>query len=327
MILGRRLSLLALVSLGAACSARAPLGPVASSPPTGAAGSPVVPTPTGAAGAPGAPPSSGGGAGGSGAGGSVEPEQPDASSPPPPVSPPPPTCEGDCATAFDPGQSPGPIDETYAALLGRWQFCSGGHEWLTWAPADTVGVEFGPANGPGDALHSSASGDAYFLVAGPDGAAVRGSGARYHLRYGVVGPPTQVMMMRDDGGFFWGFPRYSACPRQLELQLMYKTIATLHAPLGDADRPQPPTRPACTTTSAVAPAMSAPDFCTIFLDDCQTRPGYTTLDECEKNYAASGPNRRLCQSYHACLADENPGSARALHCDHAAGIALCTQSN
>ena len=38
-------------------------------------------------------------------------------------------------------------EEVRAALVGRWQFCSGGEEWLTWAPADTVGVEFTPPNG------------------------------------------------------------------------------------------------------------------------------------------------------------------------------------
>jgi hypothetical protein len=175
-----------------------------------------------------------------------------------------------------------------------------------------------------------ASGDFYFLVAAPGNAPPRRvNAAAYHLRYDVLNS-RQVDFFRADGGAFYATVRYSACPRELELRLMYRPNPTLHAPLdgGDAN-PAPPPLPACTSTSAVAPAMSTDDFCAIFLATCGTsHAGYTTWTECRATYAAlsATPNRRTCQSYHVCNATLNPTAAQ-IHCTHAAGEAVCMMSN
>jgi hypothetical protein len=74
--------------------------------------------------------------------------------------------------------------------------------------------------------------------------------------------------------------------------------------------------------------MSADDFCALFLATCGTTyQGYTTSEECRSTYSAlaATPQRRACQSYHLCNAvfSHDP----AVHCPHAAGLAVCTTSN
>jgi hypothetical protein len=262
------------------------------------------------------------GAGGTGAAGNPSQPMPPAT----PTSAPRVCGATTCETAFAP-EDLGTNADVAATLVGRWQFCSGGEEWRTWAPPDTVGVEFTSPNGPALESPATPSGDVYFLVAGPDGAPVRGTSADYHLRYDVLGQ-AQVDMMRADGGFFWGNARYSTCPRQLELHLMYKTIATLHVPILDGDRPVPPPAPACTSTTAASPAMQPQDFCAVFLADCGTSvPGFTTLTECETTYASGGSNRRACESYHVCNANVGTAAAREIHCPHASGQGPCMLSN
>jgi hypothetical protein len=79
-------------------------------------------------------------------------------------------------------------------------------------------------------------------------------------------------------------------------------------------------------------ALSAPDFCRLFIADCGTATtGYATLAECMTTYAAVGvatPNKQQCESYHLCNAASSTGSDRAYHCGHAAGGGdFCTQTN
>jgi hypothetical protein len=244
-----------------------------------------------------------------------------------PVSPPP-ACAADCSTVFRPSGSLS-LAGLEAAVVGRWRFCSGGDEWRTWAPADAVAVEFTALNGSPHEANATGSGDLYFLVAGPDGVLRRLNGSAYHLRYDVP-TATQVDMFFDSGGAFFANPRYSPCPKQLELHLMYRPNATLHASLADGPAdPAPPPLPACTSTLATSPAMSVDDFCSLFVEICGTgHAGYTTWTECRATYAslASTPNRRTCQSYHLCNASHG-GAAATVHCPHAAGEVVCTQTN
>ena len=86
------------------------------------------------------------------------------------------------------------------------------------------------------------------------------------------------------------------------------------------------TLPACTSNRANAPAMSADNFCALFLATCGTAyQGYTTSAECLATYAAlaATPQRRVCQSYHLCNAVTT--HATAVHCPHAAGLSVCAR--
>jgi hypothetical protein len=331
----RRLSLVAVVStLQLACGARTPLDTATTPapPPSAASAAGAMAFPPGAAGAAAGSTGAAAGAAGStadspgpssGAGGTPSGSTTDGSvgavdAEEPPLTPP--VCAATCETAFNPGNATSTAEEVRAALVGRWQFCSGGEEWLTWAPADTVGVEFTPPNGT--ALDGSPGGDVYFLVAPTGDAPVRGVGDSYHLRYGV-GPPTQINLYLASGGGFFANPRYTTCPRQLELHLMYRPKVTMHVPLADV----PSAPPICTSTTATSPPMSPADFCAIFLADCGTSyAGHATMAECEASYEAAradSPTRQACESYHLCNADRGTGAIRQVHCPHAAGLGPC----
>jgi hypothetical protein len=99
----------------------------------------------------------------------------------------------------------------------------------------------------------------------------------------------------------------------------------------DAGNDQAPaTIPACTSLGLASPAMSAADFCAIFLNGCSdvsgfTIPtGYTTMAMCETSYAALTEELRMCRSYHLCTAvsPDNMGTTM-LHCLHATGTGDC----
>jgi hypothetical protein len=84
--------------------------------------------------------------------------------------------------------------------------------------------------------------------------------------------------------------------------------------------------PACTSTSSDSPAMTASNFCTIFLSGCAgvtgfTIPaGYTTMQMCTTSYAGLTVAQQMCRSYHVC----NAISISAMtHCPHAGGAAPC----
>ncbi|HEY7373260.1 MAG TPA: hypothetical protein VIF57_13945 [Polyangia bacterium] len=90
------------------------------------------------------------------------------------------------------------------------------------------------------------------------------------------------------------------------------------------------TIPVCTSQGLASPAMSAADFCAIFLNGCSdvsgfTIPtGYTTMAMCEASYAALTEDLRMCRSYHLCTAvsPDNMGTTMA-HCLHATGTGDC----
>lgn len=89
------------------------------------------------------------------------------------------------------------------------------------------------------------------------------------------------------------------------------------------------TIPVCTSQTLTDPAMSAADFCAIFLNGCSdvsgfTIPaGYTTIAMCEASYGALTEALRMCRSYHLCTAvSPNMGTTMA-HCLHATGTGEC----
>ena len=321
----------ALFAPPAACGGRPALDTVVSTPPASNTG--------GAAGSSASGESSGGAAGSSVSDGrdasigvtlDAAPEAPASSAPPVSQSQAPPAsdCGATCSTPSAVGSLATSADVA-AALLGRWQVCSGADEWRNWAPTDTVGFEFTAPNGVGPTGDADPSGDFYYLVAGPDGAPTRGADDAHHLRYDVPSG-RQLNLTRADGGAFTAAPlRASSCPRELELHLMYTAQASLHVPLMDGDRPPALTPPPCTSNTAAAPAMPVETFCAIYAADCggTGRPGYWWYDDCVKSYSSAAPTRQTCQSYHLCNADHVTGSARALHCDHAAGLSVCSQTN
>jgi len=79
--------------------------------------------------------------------------------------------------------------------------------------------------------------------------------------------------------------------------------------------------PQCTSTTATSTAMSASDFCKIYIATCGTsRTGYTSEAECETSYGAV-TTQKMCRSYHLCNAVSTHDTAT--HCPHAVGIGQC----
>jgi len=141
------------------------------------------------------------------------------------------TCGAVCG---DPGgtvASFGSMEEIYAALEGRWQICSYVGSWQ--APADTIGVEFGP--GRVETAASRGGGKLYFLVNGPTGPE-RGVGFDYQLEYDVVGSPQvpQLDVFPQPNSAFFGSLRYSPCPREFQIVFAYQNLPTVLVPLGHA---------------------------------------------------------------------------------------------
>jgi hypothetical protein len=161
---------------------------------------------------------SGGGGGGSGAGGGGG-TQAD-------------SCAATCTTPPGTAVIPSRVEETYAVLEGRWGLCAG--PWGFGAPSDVIGVEFGPASTEPTPWGSTVGGDLYYLVSGPSGPE-RGSGFAYQLKYdvGPSGSSVQLSIHPTPNSGFGGTLRYSACPREIDLRLMYQDTGTLLVPIGD----------------------------------------------------------------------------------------------
>jgi hypothetical protein len=110
----------------------------------------------------------------------------------------------------------------YAAMEGRWLFCSPGDWHEGGVPADTIGVEFGPAV-VGDAScgvtgggGNCGGGAMRFLVQGPTGP-VPGSGFGYGWTYDI--DPTYLQINVHPGPNSGGAIglRYSPCPTEIEI--------------------------------------------------------------------------------------------------------------
>jgi len=87
--------------------------------------------------------------------------------------------------------------------------------------------------------------------------------------------------------------------------------------------------PACTSTTSTSPAMSAADFCAIFIDACSGVTGFTVPPEystpamCVTSYSDLTDSQRTCRSYHVCNAVTT--GLKTTHCPHAVGVTLCQQ--
>jgi hypothetical protein len=112
-----------------------------------------------------------------------------------------------------------------AAITGRWQVCTGEQNLAQFAPADSVGLEFGPASSGGGVCPQWSptapclGGALYFLVAGPTGL-TRGAGRMYQYEYGLMGDPTsdpQLEFVSAWGGSWGTTFRYSPAPRELDV--------------------------------------------------------------------------------------------------------------
>jgi hypothetical protein len=90
------------------------------------------------------------------------------------------------------------------------------------------------------------------------------------------------------------------------------------------------TLPTCTSTTADSAAMSAMNFCEIFLADCgTTHAGYGSMAACLTTYGANSATLIKCQSYHVCNANGFAAGStdRTTHCTHAGtdpGNGVCT---
>ena len=86
--------------------------------------------------------------------------------------------------------------------------------------------------------------------------------------------------------------------------------------------------PGRTATSA---AMTAKEFCQLFLETCNgvnsPRDGYTTEAECETAYSGlTFTSTQECRSYHVCNSAAYDKKDTLLHCQHAVGINLCADT-
>jgi hypothetical protein len=132
-----------------------------------------------------------------------------------------PTCPSACSDAAGTLQTLPTVRDFYAALVGRWQICSG-EAAFPGKPEDAIGVEYGPpARVTRQDGTSLLRGNMYYLVAGPAGPE-RGVGFEYHLTYDVspqeVGsPPVQLNMHPTPTSGFGGNFLYSPCPLQWSL--------------------------------------------------------------------------------------------------------------
>jgi hypothetical protein len=114
------------------------------------------------------------------------------------------------------------------AFKGSWQICSGVQN--LGAPADVIGVEFGPAGPETNPAGQTTGGMLYLLVQGASGP-VRGVGGNYERTYDVSdeGPGAYQLNIHPAcssgscGGLGGGFT-YSAVPRQLAVQLDFGTF-------------------------------------------------------------------------------------------------------
>jgi hypothetical protein len=138
------------------------------------------------------------------------------------------SCWASCCIPAGPRQALTSIAQFYAAVGGRWEFCSGLENWQSLgAPSDAIGAEFVPVplsdQSCGDAGAGACTpGDMYFLVQGPSGP-VRGLGFAYQWTYNFS---DEVASGRDYFGFAltsasggsWDTTLvYSPCPTEIEV--------------------------------------------------------------------------------------------------------------
>jgi hypothetical protein len=80
--------------------------------------------------------------------------------------------------------------------------------------------------------------------------------------------------------------------------------------------------PACTSTTATSPAMSAADYCTLLFSGCTGTAGFTNIyadmAACTAGYPGLSETLRMCRSYHLCNA--LGAGPKATHCPHAVGM-------
>jgi hypothetical protein len=130
------------------------------------------------------------------------------------------SCGATCSTPAGTVQAFTSIADIYAAMAGTWQICAGAALWTSvGAPADVIGIEYGPASTAPTANGSTVGGNMYYLVAGPSGP-VRGSGFAYQLTYDISpeGQSSfQLNMHAAPSSGFAGSVRYSPCPTELQL--------------------------------------------------------------------------------------------------------------
>ena len=124
------------------------------------------------------------------------------------------TCPATCSTPAGTVRTFHSDADTWAALIGVWQICSGAYSMFADAPADTIGVEFALPHTdlPYDA--AATRGNMYFLTRGQSGLA-RGGGFEYQQTYEVVGGWLNCYQYYDSGYAFR--PTYSPCPREWKL--------------------------------------------------------------------------------------------------------------
>jgi hypothetical protein len=141
------------------------------------------------------------------------------------------SCTASCSTPAGTVQAFTSVAEMYAALAGTWQICAGAALWTSvGAPADVIGVEYGPASTGASANGSTVGGNMYYLVAGRSGP-VRGSGFAYQLTYDISpeGPSSfQLNMHAAPNSLFPGGVRYSPCPTELQLLLGGDSSVLVH---------------------------------------------------------------------------------------------------
>jgi hypothetical protein len=138
-------------------------------------------------------------------------------------------CRATCETPAGDVHDFSSLDEIYSVFVGRWQICKGLNESFLDAPADVVGVEYGPVPDGGH-------GRMYYLVQGPSGP-VRGAGFDYQLTYDVYCWPSVTgdlgcqlnMHPAPNSGYGASF-RYSPCPKELEIFPMYASAGTVFVP-------------------------------------------------------------------------------------------------
>jgi len=143
------------------------------------------------------------------------------------------TTTATCSTPAGPLYTFTSVSDVYSAMVGTWQICPGAGNIFATAPADTIGVEYGPASAQVTANGSTVGGNMYFLVQGPNGP-VRGAGFDYQLTYDIppVGGPDffQLYMHPDPMSGFVTALRYSPCPRELQIEGDFDTSSSVLVP-------------------------------------------------------------------------------------------------
>ncbi len=149
------------------------------------------------------------------------------------------SCWASCCIPAGTLQPLASVAQFYAAVAGRWEFCSGLENWQgLGAPADAIGAEFAPVLPSDQSCEDAGAGDCtvgdmYLLVQGPSGP-VRGSGFAYQWTYNVSdeiasGRDYFSFTLTNAGGGNWTTTLvYSPCPTEVEVaSLGYKGGGTM----------------------------------------------------------------------------------------------------